>query len=171
MMNWYSVRGTLGLWILLGAVACGSGKFSDDFAQEIQKDCVESWSCAQKADVAHCINGTASAADDWTTNRQQTYVDTVVRCETKSGCDYVTCTVSDPLSGYAGSHQAQITYECQQRINCKISSGQMVEPTAVQTCIAQTSSMLNADTAAQANFDGRSARCGAQVGCAYNTCQ
>lgn len=171
MMNWYSVRGTIGLWVLLASAACGSGNFSDDFAQEIQKDCTESSNCAQKSNVGDCVNKTASTTDKWTTDKQQEYVDTVARCQAKSGCDYVTCTTSNPLAGYAGSHQAQITYECQQRIGCKLASGMMQSQTAVQECIDMLSAQLNGDPASQVNFDARSARCGAAVGCAYNTCQ
>jgi hypothetical protein len=170
MMNWYSVRVTFGLLISLGAAACGSGKFSDDFAEEIQKDCVESQSCVSRTNITECITKTGSTTDKWTTAKQQEYVDTVVRCEIKNGCDYVNCTASDPLSGYAGAHQPQIAYECQQRVGCKIASGQASAPNEVQTCIDTTSAMLNANPTAQATFDVRSVRCATAMGCAYNTC-
>jgi hypothetical protein len=169
-MNWYSVRGTVGLWFLLGAAACGSGTFSEDFAQEIQKDCLETQNCQKGNQIAECIHSTATATDKWSTNRQQFYVDTVVRCENKNGCDYVTCTTSDPTSGYAGTHLAQITWECQQRVGCKLASGQMTTPNEVQSCIDALGSSLNENPAAQVAFDGRSARCAAAMGCAYNTC-
>jgi len=170
-MNWYSVRGTLSLWILLGAAACGSGTFSEDFAQEIRKDCVESQSCVSKANVGDCITKTASTTDKWSTDRQQRYVDTVVRCETKNGCDYVTCTTSDPNAGYAGAHKAQIVYECQQKIGCRIASGQMQTQTAVDACIDELSAQLNAaPQQSQAAFEARAVRCGAQQGCAYGAC-
>jgi len=169
-MNWYSVRGTVGLWLLLGAAACGSGKFSEDFAQEIQKDCLETLSCVSNSSIGNCISKTGSTADKWTTDRQQEYVDTVARCEIKNGCDYVTCTTSNPNAGYAGAHQPQITYECQQRVGCKISSGQVAAPNEVQICIETLSAQLNANPASQLTFDGRSARCATAVGCAYNTC-
>jgi hypothetical protein len=171
MMNWYSVRGNVGIWLLLGAAACGGGNFSDDFASEIQKDCTESLGCWQKPNVGDCVTKTAGATDRWSTDKQQAYVDTIVRCEGKRGCEYVTCTTSNPLAGYAGTHQAQITYQCQQTVGCKLAGGMSQEQSAVQKCIDELSATLNANPVSQLDFDGRSARCATAVGCAYNTCQ
>ena len=170
-MNWYSVRGTVGLWMLLGAAACGSGNFSDQFAQEIQKDCIETLACGSKNQTEECVNKTASTLDKWPTAKQQQYIDNVVRCEGMNGCNYVSCTTANPMSGYAATHQPQITWECQQRVGCKVASGMVQTQDAVQVCITQLSNQLNADPNSQVTFDGRSARCAQAVGCAYNTCQ
>lgn len=167
-MNGYWLRITC-LSLLVGA--CGSGKFSEDFASEIQRDCIETLACTQEGQIEGCIVVTANNLDTASTSQQQYFVDAVYRCQGAANCAYVNCTQSTTDTGYAATHVPQITYDCQQKIACRSSSGQMPAASAVQQCIQETSNRLNANPTEQASYDARFTRCQSYAGCSFGACQ
>lgn len=156
---------------LLSLGACATGKFSDDFASEIQRDCVETLGCTGTGQIESCIASVGQSLDDATVSKQQFFVDAVYRCQGSQRCDWVNCAHSTNASGYAGTHLAQITYDCQQRAMCRLASGQTVSDDAVNQCVQMTGNQLNANPADQAAYDARYARCSAQAGCSWGACQ
>ena len=161
--HWLRITGIA----LLALAACGTSKFSSDFASEIQRDCLETVACNPTTSLETCITNTTAKLDSTSVSQQQFFVDSVYRCQATSRCDYVTCTQSTASQGWAAAHNAEITYDCQQRVTCK---GTTVS-TAVTTCIQETSNLLNADATAQPAFEARWARCGSFAGCSYGACQ
>jgi hypothetical protein len=157
-------------------IGCGSSKFSEEFAPEIERDCTETFACstaqlASAGSVDGCISKSGEILDNATAATQQLFVDTVERCSMNNQCPYVTCTQADPTIGYAATHQVQIQYDCVQRSACRSSTGQVGVETAVSDCVATTSATLNADPQGQAAFDAKYARCKDFMGCSYNSCQ
>lgn len=168
-MNGYRLRTICLTVLVLGA--CGTGRFSEDFSQEIQRDCIETVGCTQIGGVESCIAANGDLLNNARTSQQQFFVDAVYRCQGSSKCDWITCTQSTNATGYAATHIAQITYDCQQRAMCRISGGQTVTEDSVKQCIQQTGNNLNASPTDQAAFDARYARCGQQAGCSFGACQ
>jgi len=155
-------------WLCLVMLsACGSGQFSEDFAQEIQRDCIQTLSCNAGGGVEDCVAKEGHVLDNASPNQQQAFVDTVARCEQNVGCAYVNCTVSDPNAGFAGARQAQIMYDCQQQAVCRGGTANY----DVQQCVLQTSARLNAAADQQVTYDARWGRCSLQSGCAWVSCQ
>ena len=152
---------------LLFLGACGTGKFSEDFSTEIQRDCIETVGCYQTGQIESCIASVGEAFDSASTPRQQWFVDAVYRCQGQTMCNWVTCVQSTNDTGYAALHLAEITDDCQQRTICHGSDSEA----AVRQCIQETGNRLNADLTAQTAFDARYARCAAQRGCSYSGCQ
>jgi hypothetical protein len=174
-MKRHTLRGLSALFAI-ACVGCASNKFSESFAEEIQRDCTETFACstsqfAGAGDVDGCVSKTGEILDQAPTATQQLFVDTVERCSMNNQCPYVTCTAADPTIGYAASHQVQIQYDCQQRVACRVASGQGGVATAVMDCVGMTSASLNTDVASQAAFDQKYARCKDFAGCSWNTCQ
>lgn len=168
-MNGYWLRTTCLSLLVLGA--CGTGKFSEDFSAEIQRDCIETVGCTQVGQIESCINAVGDSLNGARTSQQQFFVDAVYRCQGSRMCDWVTCTQSTNAMGFAATHNAQITYDCQQRAMCRLSGGQPVTEDSVKQCIQTTGNSLNANPAEQASFEARFARCGQQAGCSYGACQ
>jgi hypothetical protein len=175
MMKRQTLRGLCCLFAITW-IGCGSSKFSEQFAPEIERDCTETFACSTSqfmgaGDVDGCVSKTGEILDESTAATQQLFVDTVERCSMNNQCPYVTCTQADPTVGYAATHQVQITFDCQQRIGCRVASGQTNSANAVADCIGTTSAALNADTGQQAAFDLKYTHCKDFMGCSYNTCQ
>ena len=168
-MNGYWLRMTCLSLLTLGA--CTTGKFSDDFSSEIQRDCVETVGCTMMGEISTCVAGVGQSLDGAATAQQQFFVDAVYRCQGSAKCDWVNCVNSTNMGGYASAHLPQITYDCQQRTLCRMSSGQTTAPDAVNQCIQMTGNSLNADPSSQAAFDARYARCSSQAGCSWGACQ
>ena len=162
-------RGTCLAASLVVIGACGTGKFSEDFSSEIQRDCVETVGCYQTGQLETCIASVGDTLNEASTSKQQFFVDAVYRCQGARVCDWVTCVQSTNESGYAAAHLAEITYDCQQRAICR--GAQNATEDAVRRCIQETGNVLNADQTGQALFDARFARCSAQQGCDYGACQ
>lgn len=155
---------------LLALGACGSGKFSEDYASEIQQDCIATIACDQTGQIESCIEATGALLDDLDLPQQQYFIDTVYRCQNMLQCDYKNCTQSTAQAGYAAAHVAQISYDCEQRWKCRNASGQ--PPTAaIQSCIEETGNRLNANPQEQAAYDAHYARCQSFAGCSYGACQ
>jgi hypothetical protein len=85
------------------------------------------------------------------------------------GCAWVDCVQSTNDTGWAATHLAEITNDCQQRAICRGAADATED--AVRSCIQQTGNQLNADPASQVAFDARYARCGTQKACDYGSCQ
>ena len=168
-MNGYWLRMTCLSLLTLGA--CTTGKFSDDFSSEIQRDCVETVGCTGTGQIESCIASVGQTLDSVEPRKQQFFVDAVYRCQDSRLCEWVNCARSTAGTGYAATHLQQITYDCQQRALFRMQSSQSVNTDAVNSCIQQTGNNLNADTAAQAAFDAKYARCSAQAGCSWGACQ
>jgi hypothetical protein len=157
--------------LFLTITACGSGKFSEDFSTEIQRDCIETVGCNGFGQLESCIESVADSLNNARTSQQQFFVDAVYRCQLSNSCEYVKCAQSTNATGYAGTHLAQITYDCQQRAICRTAGGTTVDMNAVNQCILETGNSLNANPADQANFDARYARCSTQASCSWGACQ
>ena len=168
-MNGYWLRTTCLTLLVLGA--CGTGKFSEDFSAEIQRDCIETVGCTQVGQVESCIVAVGDSLNNARTSQQQFFVDAVYRCQGSRMCDWITCTQSTNATGYAATHVTQITYDCQQRAMCRISGGQTVTEDSVKKCIQETGNNLNTSPTDQAAFDARFARCSQQTGCSFGACQ
>ena len=168
-MNGHWLRLTCLSLLTLGA--CGTGKFYDDFSAEIQRDCIETVGCNMTGQVESCIAAVGQSLDEAKTSQQQFFVDAVYRCQGSRMCDWVNCTHSTNATGYAATHVQQITYDCQQRAQCRLMSNQPVSPDAVQQCVQETGNRLNASPTDQAAFDARYSRCQAQASCSWGACQ
>jgi hypothetical protein len=168
-MNGYWLRTTCLSLLTLGA--CTTGKFSEDFASEIQRDCVETVGCTQTGAIESCIASVGESLNVAKTSQQQYFVDAVYRCQSSRMCDWVNCAHSNNDTGYAGMHLPQITYDCQQRAMCRLASGQPVSDDAVNECIQTTGNSLNANPANQTAYDARYARCAQQAACSWGACQ
>lgn len=168
-MNGDWLRNTCLSLLMLGA--CTTGKFSDDFASEIQRDCIETVGCTGTGAVESCISTVGSSLDSAKTSQQQFFVDAVYRCQGSLKCEWVNCAHSTNATGYAATHLQQITYDCQQRAMCRIASGQTVSEDSVDQCIQTTGNSLNANPASQPEYDAKYARCAAQAGCSWGACQ
>jgi hypothetical protein len=168
---------TLAAFALFGLASCKSGQFREDFAPEIQKDCVETVSCAAHGGgfdneaVSACVSRIGDEVGASAVTVQQEFIDTVSRCQEMFGCSYTACAFQNVVSGYAATHLQQITYDCQQRTDCRIASKQTVAPSAVMDCISTTSATLDANPAQQAEFDGKFAHCSSYAGCSWGSCQ
>lgn len=162
-------RGTCFAAWLLALGACGTGKFSEDFSSEIQRDCIETVGCFQMGQLETCIASGGDSLNQADTATQQWFVDAVYRCQGARVCDWVNCIESTNSTGYAAAHLTEITWDCQQRAVCRGPASASED--AVRRCIQETGNQLNADVNAQAAFDARWARCGQQQGCNYGACQ
>jgi hypothetical protein len=162
---------------MFGVVGCKSGEFRDDFAPEIQKDCVETVSCAahgagfDSSLISACVTRIGNEVGGANISAQQEFIDTVSRCQDLFACNYTTCAFQNVVSGYAATHLQQITYDCQQTVDCRIASKQAVAPTAVMDCISTKSGTLDANVALQTEFDMKFARCSSFAGCSWGSCQ
>jgi hypothetical protein len=168
-MNGYWLRTICMSVLTLGA--CTTGKFSDDFSSEIQRDCIETVGCNMTGQIETCIASVGESLDGAHTSQQQFFVDAAYRCQGSLKCDWVNCVQSTNASGFASSRLQQITYDCQQRAMCRLASGQTVSPDSVDQCVQMTGNQLNANPTDQANFDARFSRCSAQAGCSWGACQ
>jgi len=162
-------QGTCFIASLLVLPACGTGKFSEDFSTEISRDCVETIGCYLTGQIATCIGSVGETLDQAGTSRQQWFVDAVYRCQGQKMCDYVNCVQSTNSGGFAAARLNEITIDCQQRAICR--GAQNASEDTVRQCIQETGNRLNADVAAQAEFDARYLRCSGQMGCNYTACQ
>jgi hypothetical protein len=169
MMSWKQLL----IGLALACSACGgAGEFGEAHAAEIQADCTQSEICKSHgaAEIENCIGTTTSRLSSYSDSQQQFFLDQVARCASQSSCLYVQCTQSDPTSGWAGQHQDLITYECQQRSLCKMSSGQLDSTSAVNDCISQLSAQTNADPLAQQSFEKKVVNCQGRTGCGWTSC-
>lgn len=162
-------QGTCFAASLLALTACGTGKFSEDFSTEIQRDCIETIGCYHTGQIETCIASVGETLNGASTAKQQWFVDTVYRCMGQSVCDWVNCVQSTNSTGFAAARLNEITYDCQQRAICR--GPQNATEDAVRQCIQETGNRLNADVAAQAEFDAHYVRCSQQMGCNYSACQ
>lgn len=180
----YRSRGLTSAFLLMMSVipaislysACdSSGTFSRDFSYEIQRDCVMTV-CGQPAAgtaVNDCVTKTGSALDRASDAQQQYFLDTVVRCESSPECtSYQQCVVTDPSRGYAGAHQPQLLYDCQQVSVCRNYTAQQAA-TESMACLLITAASVNASVQNQTSFDAMFARCTAAnlTGCDWITCR
>lgn len=78
-MNGHWLRITFLSLLTLGA--CATGKFSDDFASEIQRDCVETLGCTGTGQIESCIASVGASLDEAAVSKQQFFVDAVYRCQ------------------------------------------------------------------------------------------
>jgi hypothetical protein len=158
--------------------ACGNSQFATAHFEELKKDCSETLACKAGGieflavdALDKCVEGAGAELDDASESRQNSFVATVARCGALQVCDYFGCTQSDPTVGYSMLHVAEIMNECTQAISCRIAGGQPQAQTAVSDCTVQLSNTLNVSTPQmQQLFEQRSARCRAQMGCAYVNC-
>ncbi|MET0389900.1 MAG: hypothetical protein ABW321_28265 [Polyangiales bacterium] len=165
------LRGVAWVW-LLALSTCGGGDFSDDFAQEIQRDCFETVACQPSVGpVGECVTRTGGILDEASTSQQQYFVDTVVRCQLNQSCLYVTCTQQGAATGFAAAKAAEIAYECEQRAQCRIAGGTPLTTDWLMTCIAEQGTALNADPNLQPAFEGRFTRCAGKLSCDWTACQ
>jgi hypothetical protein len=169
-MNGYWLR-LPRLLLLSSLAACTTGKFSEDFSTEIQRDCIETVGCTQVGQIEGCIAAVGDYLNNAKTSQQQFFVDAVYRCEGSRMCEWVKCTQSTNATGPAASLNAEITYDCQQRSMCRLASGQPVATDAVNMCIQETGNRLNADPQEAANFQARYQRCSSMAACSFGACQ
>lgn len=168
---------TLAAFAWFGLAGCRTGQFREDFAPEIQKDCVETINCNSHGGgfnndlVSSCVTRIGDDVGAAPVEVQQEFVDTVGRCQELFGCNYTSCAFQNVSSGYSASHLMQITYDCQQQSMCRIESRQVVAPSAVMDCIANKSSTLDANPAQQTEFDQKWAHCSSYAGCSWGSCQ
>lgn len=160
----------LGLWTL---AACGGGKFSSDFSQEIEYDCTQTLACTPSATIQSCIFKTGSALDQASTSQQQGFLDTVTRCEANGGCYYRDCTLANPAtSTYSSIHQVQIMYDCEQQASCTSVRGQTTAATKTTTqCMSDMGSMLDTNQQAQQTFEATFTACNGRTSCDWVTCR
>jgi hypothetical protein len=170
-MNSHRSHGIAWIWLLTFA-ACGGGKFSDQFAAEIQTDCLQTFNCQMTGNVQTCSEMAADALNKAAVSQQQFFVDTVSRCAQSTGCNYINCTGTDVVPGsYSNLHLQQITFDCQQTSQCRMNGGQTVAPDAVTTCVSQQGATLDANPAAQAEFEAKFMHCNGFAACSWNTCK
>lgn len=157
---------------LLALTACGSGNFSDDFAQEIQTDCYQTVACAPASGpVDTCVTRTGDALNNAAVTKQQYFVDTVSRCGLMQSCGYVSCTqTAASPTGYAATHVNEISYDCQQKAACRIAGGIALDQAWVNQCVSEQGALFNADPVQQSAFDGRFQRCTGKTGCDWTMC-
>lgn len=175
MMKRETLRGLCCLFAMTW-IGCGSSKFSEQFAPEIERDCTESTACTTSqlsvgGDVDGCISKTGEVLDKAPVATQQLFVDTVERCSQSTLCPYVTCTQADPTVGFAAMHQVEINWDCTQRTACRVTANQTGATTAVDDCVGTSSAALNNDPQGQAALVTKYMHCQGITGCAWNTCQ
>jgi hypothetical protein len=162
-------------WVWLGLctlAACGSGQFSNDFSQEIERDCNETLSCSMGGKVESCIVKTGNALDKASPGQQQAFLDTVSRCEANRGCFYLTCTQALPAaSSYSSIHQVQIMFDCEQQANCTNSRGPATTAKTTTQCMSDMGSMLDTNQQAQVSFDAAFTACNGRMSCDWVTCR
>jgi hypothetical protein len=171
MISWKT--SWVGLSLL--ALACGGGGgFSDEHSNEILQDCSQTTTCMQPGAVQtmieSCVARQNKMLDSASENQQQTFLDDNARCNQLAGCMYVTCTQSDPNSGWAGMHQDLLTYECQQQSLCHMADGKMDPTTVVQDCISQLAAAINANPLSQQSYEQKGVNCAGKTGCAWTSC-
>ncbi|HEY2736282.1 MAG TPA: hypothetical protein VGI70_19925 [Polyangiales bacterium] len=158
---------------------CKPSEFGQAHLNELTKDCTESLNCSAGGGLAassgvtitDCVHAAGDRLDEAGEAAQQRFLDTVDRCESFQLCDYLSCTMNDPNSGWAGTHQPLITYDCQQIVACDIANHVSVPMTAVDDCVSQHSNQYNATTPDVQNaFEAKGTRCAAQMGCAWMAC-
>jgi hypothetical protein len=167
------------LVVMAALCACKKeGDFSAGHFNEIQKDCSESLICMSPGMIAanqalqDCIEDGGDMLDSASERGQTVFIETVNRCATLQQCDYLSCTKSNPNSGYAALHQAQISADCMQQVACQIAQGRIQTQAAVENCIMQQSNVLNfAPAQQQVAFEARFTKCSGQVACAWVNCQ
>jgi hypothetical protein len=170
---WNQLRGIVVTTLLgVGAACGGSDEFSQNFAQEIMTDCTQTLTCTPGVPLAACVTKTGTMLDSATSAQQQKFLDNVTRCEAMLGCGYSQCQVSDPMAGYAGAHQGQIAYDCQQTATCRALVGQAATD-FMTSCSNELATTLNSGLQAQATFEAMLTRCGAAsyVGCDWVNCR
>jgi hypothetical protein len=157
---------------------CKSSEFAAMHSSELQKDCSETLRCGSGAlqsttanALEDCVNAAGDQLDAAGAPRQQLFIDTVNRCGQLQICDYLSCTASDPNSGWAAMNQNLIVHDCQQAIGCRIAGGQQQPASAVNDCVSQQSNALNFGTPQmQAALVLKGMRCMAQTNCAWVSC-
>ena len=162
------------VFVMFGFAGCKSGQFASDFAPEIEKDCYESVVCATKtvdtAKISVCVNKSGTDLSAAPVTVQQEFIDTVSRCQELLGCPYFNC-ASLSSTGYSVAHAQQIAKDCQETIQCRVSTNQPQGPTAVADCISVQSNKLDSNLASQAEFDAKFARCATTKGCDWIACK
>jgi hypothetical protein len=158
---------------------CGNGDFTGAHFEELQKDCTEKLRCVsgsqEHADVDQmqkCVDVAGQELGKASGGVQQEFVDTVARCALLQVCDYVSCSQTDPNTGYAQLHRPDIVTQCMEIVGCQVTNGQRLATTAVDDCIAQTSNQLNFGTTLdQQHFEAKALKCRGLTGCAWANCQ
>jgi hypothetical protein len=157
---------------------CQQGEFAAMHTSELQKDCTETLRCGSGAlqsttanALEECVAAGGDQLDQAGAPRQQLFIDTVNRCGQLQICDYLSCTTSDPNSGWAAMHKELIAYDCQQAIGCRIAGGQQQVASAVNDCISQQSNALNFGTPQmQTALVQKGMHCASQANCAWVNC-
>jgi hypothetical protein len=166
--------------VVMLALLCGckQSEFGQMHYSELEKDCMETLACnsgglatATQDTVQECVHASADKLDETSVDRQQLFLDTVSRCNRLQVCDYLSCTTSDPNSGWAAMNAQLIAYDCQQAIGCRIAAGQPQAATAVTDCVSQESNSYNFGTPQMQNMlVAKGAKCAGQQGCAWVNC-
>jgi hypothetical protein len=170
---------SLAVTVLCFAGCGSSADFTNSHVFELQKDCTETLRCksgsiefASSDDMTNCVSSAGRKLENAGDEKQNTFLETVARCQQLQVCDYLSCTQSDPNMGYAGAHQDAINYDCTQQIACKIAMGQQQAMNAVLDCVTIASNTLNfAPTQQQQQFEAKAARCAGQQSCNWVNCQ
>ncbi|MDH5670707.1 MAG: hypothetical protein OEZ06_01070 [Myxococcales bacterium] len=79
--------------------------------------------------------------------------------------------ILDPNS-FSGMHEAELTYDCQESVNCFNQRGQLpaIEGNQFTACIEASAAMLEGDAQRQMQFVNNFQRCSAFVSCQYYDC-
>jgi hypothetical protein len=167
--------------VVMLALLCGckQSQFGQAHFEELQKDCTETLACGSGAlqgtaanAIQDCVHESSDKLDQTSVDRQQLFLDTVARCGQLQVCDYLSCTASDPNSGWAAAHAQLIAYDCQQSIGCRIAGGQAQATSAVNDCVSQESNTYNFGPAQQQTaLEQKGVRCAGQQGCAWVNCK
>lgn len=168
-----SIRAWVAALVIVAVSSCGTGKFSEDYAQQIKSDCTQATTCQPGMPVDACVTKVSNMLDKASESQQQFFVDTVDRCGTSPNCDaYRICVATDPTAGYAGTHQAQIMHDCMQNANCNGLAGVQAQDFMI-SCMEETGVRVNSAPENQASYEAMFARCSAGnfLGCDWVNCR
>jgi hypothetical protein len=170
----YSVA-VFALVSLLSSSCVGEETYADQVIDSIEADCQKTALCdpvfSVRADaVNECVKDTSTKLNTGSDAFRAMYKMRTGRCAQYTECQYYDCARDTML--YSATHQALLSYECQQSTLCKIQMGQPTMPNDNDVCFGMLAAKLDFSAIAdRAVWEQRIGRCMMQQGCAYVNCQ
>ncbi|MGD8858493.1 MAG: hypothetical protein PVI30_00675 [Myxococcales bacterium] len=174
---------------VLASAGCGSGEEGGTYASgtyaamneaSVSLDCEQTVQClAQRGllmgipdPVGNCmeytgrvLNGDADKAREFESNLR--------RCQQFVVCDYFDCAVTDAVDTFAESQRDAIIYDCTQKVQCMVDSGQPVADFAgsVDACVNANLSVVAQFTNEQrVSFSNNLTACMGLASCDWANC-